>query len=83
MAIGSAIIMLSGWAWFSVVMRTSPLLTLYATVIKFIPGDIIKISLAAAVLHQGGNWCASNRAKTECGLPQSNSMNLAPGTGLL
>src|SRR5258706_7632523 len=53
MAIGSAIIMLSGWAWFSVVMRTSPLLTVYATVIKFIPGDIIKISLAAAVLPSG------------------------------
>jgi biotin transport system substrate-specific component len=53
MAIGSAIIMLSGWAWFSVVMHTSPMLTLYATVIKFIPGDIIKISLAAAVLPSG------------------------------
>ena len=53
MAIGSAIIMLSGWAWFSVVMHTSPLLTLYATVIKFIPGDIVKISLAAAVLPSG------------------------------
>jgi biotin transporter BioY len=34
-------------------MRTSPLLTLWATVIKFIPGDIIKISLAAAVLPSG------------------------------
>ena len=53
MAIGSAIIMLSGWAWFSVVMHTSPMLTLYATVIKFIPGDIIKILLAAAVLPSG------------------------------
>jgi len=53
MAIGSAIIMLSGWAWFSVVMHTSPMLTLYATVIKFIPGDIIKITLAAAVLPSG------------------------------
>jgi len=53
MAIGSAMIMLSGWAWFSVVMRTSPMLTLYATVIKFIPGDLIKISLAAAVLPSG------------------------------
>lgn len=53
MAIGSAIIMLSGWAWFSVIMRTSPMLTLYATVIKFIPGDIIKITLAAAVLPTG------------------------------
>ncbi|HMG71909.1 MAG TPA: biotin transporter BioY [Pyrinomonadaceae bacterium] len=53
MAIGSAIIMLSGWAWFSVLMHTSPMLTVYATVIKFIPGDIIKISLAAAVLPSG------------------------------
>ena len=53
MAIGSAIIMLSGWAWFSVVMHTSPMLTLYATVIKFIPGDLIKITLAAAVLPSG------------------------------
>ena len=53
MAIGSAVIMLSGWAWFSIVMRTSPLLTLFDTVIKFIPGDIIKISLAAAVLPSG------------------------------
>src|SRR3977135_104026 len=53
MAIGSTIIMLSGWAWFSVLMRPYPMLTLYATVIKFIPGDIIKISLAAAVLPSG------------------------------
>lgn len=53
MAIGSAVIMLSGWALFSVVMRTSPLLTFYATVVKFIPGDIIKITLAAAVLPSG------------------------------
>ena len=53
MAVGSAIIMLSGWAWFSVVMHTSPMLTLYLTVIKFIPGDIVKISLAAAVLPSG------------------------------
>jgi biotin transporter BioY len=53
MAIGSIVIMLSGWAWFSVVMNTSPLLTFYATVLKFIPGDIIKIALAAAVLPSG------------------------------
>ena len=53
MAIGSVVIMLSGWAWFSVLMHTSPMLTVYATVIKFIPGDIIKITLAAAVLPSG------------------------------
>jgi|ERR1051325_3183830 biotin transport system substrate-specific component len=53
MAIGSLVIMFSGWMWFSLVMRTSPALTLFATVIKFIPGDLIKISLAAAVLPSG------------------------------
>jgi biotin transport system substrate-specific component len=53
MAIGSVLIMLSGWAWFSVLMHTSPMLTLFATVIRFIPGDIVKITLAAAVLPSG------------------------------
>jgi biotin transport system substrate-specific component len=53
MAIGSMVIMLSGWAWYSVVMRTSPMLTLFDTVLKFIPGDVIKIVLAAAVLPSG------------------------------
>lgn len=53
MAIGSIVIMLSGWLWFSLVMKTSPAITLFATVLKFIPGDIIKISLAAAVLPLG------------------------------
>lgn len=53
MAIGSLVIMLSGWAWFSIVMRTSPAITVFDTVLKFIPGDIIKISLAAAVLPSG------------------------------
>jgi biotin transport system substrate-specific component len=53
MAIGSAVIMLSGWAWYSVVMRTSPMLTFFDTVLKFVPGDIIKIALAAAALPSG------------------------------
>lgn len=53
MAIGSLVIMLSGWMWFSLVMRTSPAITLLATVLKFVPGDIIKIALAAAVLPSG------------------------------
>jgi len=53
MSIGSIVIMLSGWLWFSLVMKTSPAITLFATVLKFIPGDIIKISLAAAVLPSG------------------------------
>ena len=53
MAIGSLVIMLSGWAWFTILMHASPLIALYDTVIKFIPGDIIKILLAAAVLPTG------------------------------
>ena len=61
MAIGSIVIMLSGWAWFSIVMRTSPLLTLFDTVLKFIPGDIIKIVLAAAVLPSGWKLVGKGR----------------------
>ncbi|HEU5238044.1 MAG TPA: biotin transporter BioY [Pyrinomonadaceae bacterium] len=53
MAIGSVVIMLSGWLWFSLVMRTSPAIALFDTVLKFIPGDLIKIVLAAAVLPSG------------------------------
>lgn len=53
MAIGSLVIMLSGWLWFSLIMRTSPAITFFDTVVKFIPGDVIKIGLAAAVLPSG------------------------------
>src|SRR5436305_14982442 len=53
MAIGSIVIMFAGWMWFSLVMRTSPALTLFDTVLKFVPGDVIKICLAAAVLPSG------------------------------
>jgi len=53
MAIGSSVIMLAGWLWFSLVMRTSPVLTFFDAVLKFIPGDIIKICLAAVVLPSG------------------------------
>lgn len=53
MAIGSVLILLAGWAWFSIVMHTSPLVAFVDTIAKFIPGDIIKILLAAAVLPSG------------------------------
>lgn len=53
MAIGSVVIMLSGWAWFSVLTHMPPLVALNLTIIKFIPGDIIKILLAAAALPTG------------------------------
>jgi biotin transport system substrate-specific component len=53
MAIGSVLIMFSGWAWFSLVTNTAPLAAFQLTVLKFIPGDVIKIVLAAAVLPSG------------------------------
>jgi biotin transport system substrate-specific component len=53
MAIGSALILLAGWAWFSIVMHTSPIIAFTDTIAKFIPGDIIKILLAAAALPSG------------------------------
>ena len=53
MAIGSVVIMLSGWAWFSLVTNTPLSVAFQITVLKFIPGDIIKIVLAAAVLPTG------------------------------
>jgi biotin transport system substrate-specific component len=53
MAIGSVIIMLSGWAWFSLVTNTPMALSFQTTVLTFIPGDIIKILLAAALLPTG------------------------------
>ncbi len=53
MAIGTLVILLAGWMWFSLVMRTSPALTVFDTVLKFIPGDVLKICAAAAVLPSG------------------------------
>ena len=53
MAIGTLVILLAGWLWFSLLMRTSPALTLFDTVLKFAPGDVIKICFAAAVLPSG------------------------------
>jgi biotin transport system substrate-specific component len=53
MAIGSIIIMLSGWTWFSLVTNTPMAVSFQTTVLPFIPGDIIKILLAAALLPTG------------------------------
>lgn len=53
MAIGSMVILIAGLAWFSVLTHTSPLIAFTATIAKFIPGDIIKIALAAAALPLG------------------------------
>lgn len=59
MAIGSLVILLAGWAWFAVVMHTSPLAAFQVSVLPHIPGDIIKILLAAAVLPTG--WAVLKR----------------------
>jgi biotin transport system substrate-specific component len=53
MAIGSVIILFCGWAWFSFAYHTPPMATLVQTVTHLVPGDIIKILLAAAVLPSG------------------------------
>jgi len=53
MAIGSAVILFCGWAWLSFAFHTPPMVALVTGVVKVIPGDIIKILLAAAVLPSG------------------------------
>ena len=53
MAIGSAIILLGGWAWFAIVTNSSPAVAFYAAVGRFLAGDVIKVALAAAVLPTG------------------------------
>jgi biotin transport system substrate-specific component len=59
MAIGSAIILFAGWMWFSVT-TTTPFDTAFdLTVRPFLLGDVIKISLAAAVLPTG--WALLKR----------------------
>lgn len=59
MAIGSVVIMLSGWTWFALVTNTPLNVAFQLTVLKFIPGDIIKILLAAAALPAG--WALLKR----------------------
>ena len=63
MAIGSVIIMLSGWAWFSLVTNTPMAVSFQTSVLTFIPGDIIKILLAAALLPTG--WKLLKRGASE------------------
>jgi len=53
MAIGSVVILFCGWAWLSFAFHTPPMVALVAGVVRVIPGDIIKILLAAAVLPSG------------------------------
>jgi len=59
--IGSLVIIFCGWGWFSLSTRTNALTAFRFTVLPFIPGDIIKIVLAAAVLPSG--WVLLNRQR--------------------
>jgi len=53
MAAGSAIIIIAGWAWFSLVTHTAPGIAFKLSIAPFLIGDAIKIVLAAAVLPSG------------------------------
>ena len=59
MAIGSVVIFLGGWAWFAILTNTPPVAAFKIAVSPFLPGDVIKISLAAAVLPTG--WALLKR----------------------
>jgi biotin transport system substrate-specific component len=61
MAIGAGLILLSGWAWLSV-LRT-PVSAFKAGVAPFIIGEIVKIALAASVLPTG--WALLRRRPSE------------------
>ena len=61
MAIGSVLILLSGWAWLS--FFRSPTFAFQAGVKPFIIGDIVKILLAAAVLPSG--WALLRRSASK------------------
>lgn len=59
MTIGSAVVFLGGWTWYSLVTNTSLTVAFKLAVLPFLPGDVIKIALAAAVLPTG--WALLKR----------------------
>ena len=63
MAVGSIVILLAGWAWFSVLMQTAPLAAFKVSVAPHLVGDVIKILLAAAVLPTG--WAILKRKASQ------------------
>jgi biotin transporter BioY len=63
MFVGSIVILLAGWAWFSLVMHTPMLVAFKLSVLPHIPGDIIKILLAAAVMPTG--WALLKRKASQ------------------
>jgi len=63
MAIGSAVVFLGGWSWFSVVTNTPLVPAFKIAVLPYLPGDVVKIALAAAVLPTG--WALLKRKASE------------------
>jgi biotin transport system substrate-specific component len=59
MAIGSLVILAAGWAWFAIVTNSSLVVAFQVGVMSHLPGDLIKIVLAAAVLPSG--WALLKR----------------------
>lgn len=59
MAIGSAVILLGGLAWFTILTNTPPVAAFKIAVLPFLLGDVVKIALAAAVLPTG--WALLKR----------------------
>jgi len=59
MAVGSIVIILSGWLWLMVSTNTQATVAFQLTVLPFVVGDVIKIFLAAALLPSG--WALLRR----------------------
>ena len=59
MAIGSVLVLATGWAWYTLITNTPAVVSFQLAVLRFIPGDIVKIALAAAVLPTG--WALLKR----------------------
>jgi biotin transport system substrate-specific component len=59
MALGSIIVFLGGWAWYAILTNTPPVAAFQIAVLPYLPGDVIKIALAAAVLPTG--WALLKR----------------------
>jgi biotin transport system substrate-specific component len=59
MAVGSVVILMSGWAWYMIITNTPADVSFKLAVLRFLPGDVIKIALAAAVLPTG--WALLKR----------------------
>jgi biotin transport system substrate-specific component len=63
MAVGSIVILLTGWVWFSALTNTVLPVAFKLTVAPHLAGDVIKILLAAAVLPTG--WALLKRKASQ------------------